>query len=359
METAHEVLVALARRYAFAEVAALVSAGAALTVHDVASVQQLCAFGQRLLDLDAEDFGESNAAADANTEHAVADTVDGDQVPEPLRERALACRMPQAPREQHRGALGSMRPAYRLLLEVIGARFDRGETNAVVAGVHIASEYAALLAWERVLKHAADPVRMPASVGGDGSAWGDFDDRECPHTKPEKSAARRALTVAHENTAGWRAYLDRQHSNTAHALSVCAVGCHRRCTVYSRLDAHQAEVVTYGCRLAEMLNGSAVVRLRHSAPVGHGFGVPSRRELLEAWGRTRASLAKIAPAIGEEDGFALPGFATLVSELAGERMRPDTLLADTATALAAALSPRATATVPAPQTPATAPTSLS
>ncbi|MBV1849867.1 hypothetical protein [Catellatospora tritici] len=339
MKTAHEVLVALAGRYAFAEVAALASTGAVLTTHDVARVQQLCAFGQRLLDLDAEDFGESNPAADANTEHAVADTVDGDHVPEPLRERALACRMPQAPREQHRGALGSMRPAYRLLLEVIAARFRRGETNAVVAGVHIASEYAALLAWERVLGHAADPVRMPGSVGGDGSAWGDFDDRECPHTKPEKSAARRSLAVAHENAAGWRAYLDRQHSNTAHALSVCAVGCHRRCTVYSRLSPHQAELVTYGCRLAEALNGSAVVRLRHSAPVGHGFGVPSRRELLEAWGRTRASLAKIAPAIGEEDGFALPGFAVLISELAGEPMRPDTLLADTAAALAAALSP--------------------
>lgn len=346
METAHDVLIALTRRYAFAEVAALVApdAGAelpagGLDTERVAHVQQLCAFGQRLLDLDAEDFGELNAAAEANTEHAVADRVHGDRVPEHLRERALACRMPQAPNEVHRGALGSMRPAYRLLLEVIDARFRRGETTAVVAAVHIASEYGPLLVWEQVLGHAADPVRMPAAVGGDGSAWGDFEDRDCPHTKPEKSAARRVLTVAHENNAGWRTYLDRQHSNTAHALAVCAVSCHRPCDVYQRLDTRQSALVTRGCRLAQALNDSAVVKLRHSAPVGHGFGVPSRRELLDAWGRTRASLAKHDPAIAVEDGFPLPGFGTLVATLAGEPMPQDTLLADTALELAKALNP--------------------
>ena len=69
MQTAHEVLVALARRYAFGEVAALVAAGAAgetLTTRDGARIDQLCAFGQRLLDLDAEDFGIADAARDSN-----------------------------------------------------------------------------------------------------------------------------------------------------------------------------------------------------------------------------------------------------------------------------------------------------
>src|SRR5207245_1986008 len=61
VETAREVLLALTRRYAFGEVAALVAAGAAgeaLTTRDGARIDQLCAFGQRLLDLDAEDFGK-------------------------------------------------------------------------------------------------------------------------------------------------------------------------------------------------------------------------------------------------------------------------------------------------------------
>ena len=60
METALDALVALAQRYSFADVAALVAHGAGgerLTIRDVAQLQQLCAFGQRLIDLDAEDFG--------------------------------------------------------------------------------------------------------------------------------------------------------------------------------------------------------------------------------------------------------------------------------------------------------------
>ncbi|HEX6683244.1 MAG TPA: hypothetical protein VF062_10630 [Candidatus Limnocylindrales bacterium] len=340
METALDALRVLNRRYAFAEVAALLADGMdhQMSTRSVAQLHQLCAFGQRLLDLDAEDFGNEDAASGANTETAVAARVAEAEVPADLRMRALECRMPQSPRETHRGALGSLRPAYRLLLEVIDARFRRFETTAVVAAVHIASEYAPLLVWERVLGHAGDPALLPQSVSGAGSAWGDFDDRDCPHTKSEKSAARRSVNVAKENSAGWRSYLNRQHSNMSHALAVCAATCPRPCFVYTRLDPRDAEVVTVGSRIALVLNNSAIVRLRHSAPVGHGFGVPSRSELLEAWGRSRTSLTRLAPAIGEDDGFPLPGFAHLVSTLAGQEMPAETLLADTASGIEKLLS---------------------
>ncbi len=336
METALDALVTLAERYSFADVAALVGRGAGgerLTTRDVAQLQQLCAFGQRLIDLDAEDFGEIDAAEGSNVEYGFAGRVHGDGVPEKLLSRALECRMPQSPREKHRGALGSLRPAYRLLLEVIQARFARRETMLVVATVHIASEYAPLLAWERVLGHAGDPARVGPAVEGEGSVWGDFDDRDCPHTKPEKSAAKRVLTVSQENGIGWRTYLDRQHSNVSHAFAVCAAQCRRPCSVYTRLSTKHAAVVSYGSKLAIALNESAIVRLRHSAPVGHGFGVPSPTELLEAWSRTRESLSRIEPAIDHEDGFALPGFAALVTALAGEPMAAGTLLADTAASI--------------------------
>jgi hypothetical protein len=331
VQTAHEVLVALARRYAFGEVAALVtSVDGTLTTRDVAQAQQLCAFGQRLLDLDAEDFGDADTASGSNTEHGIADSITGDHVPSWLRQRALACRMPQSAKEGPRGALGSLRPAYRLLLEVIAIRFARRETNAVVAAAHIASEYGPLLVWERVLGHAGDPLRMVVAVGGADSAWGDFDDHGCTHTKPEKSAARRALAVQYENAAGWRTYLDRQHSSTSHALGVCAAACKRHCTVYTRLSAQEGGTVADGCRLAQGLTESALVKLRHSAPVGHGFGVPSRTELLEAWGRSRDSLARLDPVVAVADGFPLPGFAGLIGAMAGEPMAPDTLIHDTA-----------------------------
>lgn len=341
METALEVLIALARRYAFAEVAALVgqgAGGATLTTKAAAQVQQLCAFGQRLLDLDAEDFGLADAAVDANTDTSVADRVATDVVPGELRQRALACRVPQAPRERHRGALGSLRPVYALLLEVIAAHWRRRETAALVAAIHITSEYAPLLVWERVLGHAGDPARLPAAVGGPDSAWGDFADPTCPHTRAQKSAAKRTLRVAQDHPTGWRTYLDRQHSNAAHALAVCAAECERPCTVITRLSKEDESLVAEGCRLALAYVDSPIVRLRHSAPVGHGFGVPSPTEVRDAWQRSRERLGRLEPRLLTDDGFPLPGLTHLFSTLAGVPVTPDTLVADTANALVAALA---------------------
>jgi hypothetical protein len=344
--TSLDTLELLTRRYSFAEVAALLAAGVGgeeLTPHDVATLQQLCAFGNRLIFLDAEDFGLADATAGSNTEHAVADRVHGDAVPGNLIERSLECRMPQSAHEKHRGALASLRPVYRLMLEVVRVFFARRETVGVVATVHIASEYAPLLVWERVFGHSGDPNRLVHNVGGDGSVWGDLDDRGCPHTRTEKSAAKRALTVAHENAMGWQAYLDRQHSSVSRGLAVCAADCHRQCTVYTRLSAQDRAAVTAGSRIAMALNDSAIIRLRHSAPVGHGFGVPSEAELLEAWARTRVSLTRHAPQMAQDDGFPLPGFTALISALAGVPMAPGTMLADTADAISAVLAKAAPA----------------
>jgi hypothetical protein len=312
VDTVHGILVALAERYSFREVAAFVP-------ND--GVRQLCMFGQRLLDLDAEDFGDPDTAV----------------VSEALLERSLLCRMPQQPHEPHRGALGSLRPAYALFLEVIDARWRRQETSALVAAVHIASEYAPLLVWERVLGHAGDPLKLPDQVSGHSSLWGDFDNRNCPHTNAEKSAAGRLLKVAHEPPSGWKAYLDRQHSNTSHALGVCAAACPRPCSVFSRWNRRQQELLEAGSRLAQTLTESAVVKLRHAAPVGHGFGVPTQAEVLDAWERSRASLAKHHSDLLRDDGFPLPGLPALFSALAGTPIHQSTLIHDTAAALIAGL----------------------
>jgi hypothetical protein len=338
VETAHEVLVALARRYSFAEVAALVAAGAgggALTTRDAAQIDQLCAFGQRLLDLDAEDFGVADAARDANTDHTFADRVAGDAVPADLVARARACRMPQDPRERDRGALGSLVPAFGLLLEVIALRWARRETTAVVAALHITSEYLPLLAWESVLGHAGDPARIGAAVAGEGSAWGDYDDTDCAHTRPERSAAHHAVRVALESGPQWRKYLDRQHSTVVHAFAVCGGECRRPCSVVTRHRAADQALLAERSRLALAYVSSPIVRLRHSAPVGHGFGVPSAGEVRQAWHRSRGELG---PAAQTEDGYPLPGLPSLCSAVAGRPVAPDTLVADTAKALLAALA---------------------
>ncbi len=341
METAHEVLVALARRYSFADVAALIgqgAAGAALTTRDGALIDQLCAFGQRLMDLDAEDFGIVDAARDANTDHTFADRIAADAVPADLVARARACRMPQDPRERDRGALGSLVPAFRLLLEVIAVRWARRETAAVVAAIHITSEYLPLLAWESVLGHAGDPARIGPAVTGEGSVWGDFDDRDCAHTRPERSAAHHAVHAAHESGPQWRSYLDRQHSTVAHALAVCGGECRKPCSVVTRYPEPTQALLERRSRAALEYVSSPIVRLRHTAPVGHGFGVPSVGEVREAWLRSRGSLGALEPAARTEDGYPLPGLPSFFSALAGRPVTPDTLVADTATALLSALA---------------------
>jgi hypothetical protein len=310
VETAHDVLVALTGRYAFGDVGALVPAA-----------QPLCAFGQGLLDLDAEDFG----------------TVSGGGVPGDLVGRAAACRMPQEPRERGRGALGSLVPAYRLLLEVAAALWRRRETSALVAVIHITSEYLPLLAWEAVLGHAGDPSRLPADVSGPDSSWGHLDDHNCAHHGPERSAAHAVLQVAAGPGTAWRAYLDRQHSAVAHALAVCAGECRHPCSVVTR---HPGEIdeLRRRCRTALAYEASPIVKLRHAAPVGHGFGVPSPAEVLAAWDRSRHQLARLEPGVLTDDGYPLPGLPSLFSGVAGRLVTPDTLVADTAAALLRALA---------------------
>lgn len=319
METAREVLAALARRYAFGDLEALMSQGTLAADGRTAPVAALCAFGQRVLDLDAEDFGMPEEAG---------------EVPRDLLDRARASRMPQAPREHPRGALASLRPAYSLLLEVIAIRWHRRDMAALVAAVHIAGEYLPLLAWEPVLGHAGDPALIGAAVRGEGSRFGvpvePGSARVCDHTRPERSACERTLRVAKEPPSGWRAYLDRQHSQVAAALGDCAARCRTPCTVMARLDDPVRADLTDRCRLAADFADGALVKLRHAAPVGHGFGVPSPEEVQAAWARARRSLARhpLGKSVADDDSYPLPGLPALFSAVAAADLRPDTLLHD-------------------------------
>jgi hypothetical protein len=340
VESVREVLLGLAQRYAFAEIAALVAEGAGstwLTIRQGGRVQQLCAFGQRLLDFDAEDFGVANAAKDANTDATFAGRSPEDVVPAALVDRALACRVPQSAQEPDRGALGSLRPPFALMLEVMAAHWLRRETAALVAAAHLASEYLPLLVWQQVLGHAGDPLRLPPQVTGGDSAWGDQEDRDCPHSGADKAAAARVLVVAHENARGWTDYLDRQHSLVSRALCVCAGRCHRPCSVFTRYSTEQRALLEKASRTASAYAECDLVKLRHHAPVGHGFGVPSPREVTDAWARSRAWLGKREPATLIDDGFPLPGLPSLFGALAGVPIQPDTLIADTSQALVDAL----------------------
>jgi len=353
-----EILVTLAQRYAFREVSYLIGAGAtgmALSQRDAARVQQLCAYGQRLVDLDAEDFANPDAAPGASTDTTFAHLVGDELVPAHLLARGRRCHVRQQPKATGPDALASLRPAFRLLLEVIRIRWERRETLPVLAAVHIASEYAAALAWEPALGHAGDPARLRSDPAftGPGSRWG-HDDPRCPHTKPEKSATSRALRVAGEPVSGWRAYLDRQHSLVSRALGVCAAACANPCTVLTSRPSAERVDLAERCRIALAFQRSGLVKLRHRAPVGHGFGVPSTVEVTSAWQRTRDGLGRrggLGRSALVDDGFVLPGLQSLFGAIAGVPLTPETLLADTVTEIVHQLDPAGV--VPAPSTHAT------
>lgn len=320
MESPLDLLTELARRYAFADLGAL----APKVVPEAVLVPALCEFGQRLLTLDAEDF---------------ATEVDAKAVPSALRRRARDCHMPQTPREQPRGALASLRPAYGLLLEVIQVRWERRELSSMIAALHIAGEYLPLLAFEPVLGHAGDPARWPEGLRAAGSRFGVIGGRDCDHTKPEKSAAERTLRVAHEPPEGWRAYFDRQHSQLAGAMATCVAKCRNPCTAMDWIPEPARESLTLRCKVALAFADTPLVRLRHAAPVGHGFGVPSPEEVLDAWARSRSHIDKngVGHQATRDDGFPLPGLPSLFSAIAASPIAPATLLADVTAHLVALL----------------------
>ncbi|GAB3275851.1 hypothetical protein GCM10027589_01220 [Actinocorallia lasiicapitis] len=304
------VLGELARRYAFGDLAALARAGVAPE-----RILGVCEFGKQLLELDAEDFGDADPS-----------------VPEHLVDRARMIRMPQEPREQVRGALASMRPAYALLLEVIAIRWTRREMAGLVAAAHIASEYLHVLAWEPVLGHGADPARLAETMAVEGSRFGVVAEADrCEHTRGVRAACDRSLRVAKEPGEGWRAYLDRQHSQMAKGLGVCASGCRTPCAPITNLPERVRTALADRNHLAREFAEGALVRLRHAAPVGHGFGVPSQEEVQDAWARSRTSLSKHALFNAAPDpaaDFPLSALPQAFTAVAAIQIRPSTLLRD-------------------------------
>lgn len=292
---------------------------------DLAYAQELATAAKRVLDLDAEDFGQIASGFD-----------------EPWAKRLAQCCFPQEPRGQERGALGSLLPLYELMLEVLDLRAQRHEPLQIVVTAHLLGEYLCQLAWESVLGHGGDPLRMRDSVG---ERWG-VDDAVCPHSSALRATARRSLNACHGDRAGYTAYLDRFHSRLGDAFAVCAMNhetvgagarpdvgetCATPCSWAVRGTLEERRDLDARVRLALLYVDSPIVALRHHAPVGHFFGVPSVAEISEAWVRTweRVSaqwndganplLAEDAP-IDFPEGEALPGMSALVSAVAGRKV---------------------------------------
>lgn len=302
---------------------------------DLIRARDLATAAKRVLDLDAEDFG-AIAAAFPRAEWR--DELNG------------AC-FPAEPRSPERGALGSLVPLYELMLEVLDLRALRHEPLQVVVTAHLMAEYLPQLAWESTLGHAGDPLRLRADVG---ERWGS-DDPACAHSAPLRTTARRAFHACSGDLAGYTAYLDRFHSRQGTALAICAmhhlateagerpnVGdtCPNPCRWALRGTREEQRDLDARVRLALLYEESPIVALRHHAPVGHFFGVPSTSEISAAWLATWERLATPWPDGSNplllpdavpgrpDDTEALPGLSALVSAVAGRTIGSGRLLRD-------------------------------
>ena len=313
--------------------------------------RRLAEAARRVLDLDAEDF-----------------TAISRTFATPWAGRLADSSFPALPRDPIRGALGSLVPLYELMLEVLQVRALRREPLQVVVTAHLIGEYLIQLAWESTLGHGGDPLRLGEFVGG--SRWG-TDARECPHSSALRSTARRALNACSGDVAGFTTYLDRFHSRQGEALGICAVTasngpgdvvgrgerpdvgepCPNPCGFVTGLGRERRRDLDARVRLAGLYVDSPIVALRHHAPVGHFFGVPSVAEISEAWRRTWERVSEpwpdgsnpllapgraLAPARAPSpskgsrtpDGEALPGLSALISAVAGRPIGPGSLLHD-------------------------------
>ncbi len=292
---------------------------------------RLAVAAKRVLDLDAEDYWPiSREFPDRHW----------------AEELGAAC-FPLEPRSPERGALGSLIPLYRLMLEVLELRALRHEPLQIVVTAHLIGEYLPQLAWESTLGHAGDPLRMASYVG---ERWG-TDDRSCPHNSAMRATAKRSLNAANGDVSGFTAYLDRFHSRLGSALAVCAMNhetieagrrpdvagtCPAPCRWAVRGSMDERLSLDARIRLAVLYSDSPVVALRHHAPVGHFFGVPSTAEISEAWLRTwqrvTAPWADGSNPLAQADlgapqpNEALPGMSALVSAVAGRTIGPGSLI---------------------------------
>lgn len=292
-------------------------------------IAALARFGQRLLRLDLEDIDLGDRPELRR------------ELPASLLAAAQPLAFPRQPHDLRRGPLGSAVPLYRLMLEVIEIRWRRRESLHVLALLHLLAEYAGHLAWEGVLGHAGDPRDLGAATSGRASRWGDLDDDLCGHSMSQRHLA---IDLADQSVMrspeAWQEFLREDYSRVGEMLSVCGVrgsmrafgkrarACDAECSVWARIHPDDRATLEARCRLAALFGRSPIVQLRHSSPIGHFFGVPSRDELADAWWEMAGKVKRQLDIDLVDDKSAarvdaMPAnIASLCCHLAGEPMTP-------------------------------------
>ncbi len=251
------------------------------------SIEALTLFGRRLLRLDLEDIALSDRpdlAARLGTETA------------DLAALGRRLNFPRRAADPDRGPLGHPLELVSQLLESLTVRWEHSEVLHIMALIHLLGEYLGHLAWSSVLGDGADPMSLPRHVKGAHSLWGDVEDRRCGHGRAQKKLALRILRAEPARSdQAWVRFLRTDYSRVGDLLSVCATRdsgrawngrvrhCDAPCSVWTRLDGRTQLVMEGRMEIVRWYVRSPLLQLRHSAPVGHFFGVPTRQEIEEQW----------------------------------------------------------------------------
>ena len=296
---------------------------------DLSRARELAEVARQVLDLDAEDFTAISRRFDAAWAGRLADSS-----------------FPAQPRDPIRGALGSLVPLYELMLEVLQIRALRREPLQVVVTAHLIGEYLIQLAWESTFGHGGDPLRLADFVGeqpvGDRGPHLPALVGAAEHRAPGAERLLRRRRRLHHLPrpvplpagGGLRGLRARTSTSSAGASDPTSASHARSMRASSpSWGARQRRDLDARIRLAMLYIDSPIVALRHHAPVGHFFGVPSVTEISEAWLRTWEKVSApwpdganpvLAPTLEARApaGEALPGLSALVSAVAGRPDRP-------------------------------------
>lgn len=254
------------------------------------------------------------------------DVDDWRDVPSEVRNLLRAASLPERHDSVEQGILKSLLPMFRLLLELIDVAYERDDMEAVLKYVHLIADYAPLYAWEPVLGHAGNPVDLSARIVKASPKW-DEQGRNCPKGRAMKTGSRFVLRATKGDEA-WRAYLGQGVVPLAQVLLSCGVSepqmegrlCRNPCGMAPK----GAGVQDLAHRLLSVnhFRRSPLVELRNPSPIGHGFRVPDKAEVDDAWELTFRRLARVqhfaagAPA-GQDRWGGLGGLSTMVTYWGG------------------------------------------
>ena len=164
------------------------------------------------------------------------------------------------------------------------------------------------------------------------------DDQECAHHRSQRRVAEKVRDgLPMRSDEQWQRFLREEFSRLGEMLTVCATrdgrrvagssvrDCRADCAVWAAVPVPLREHQRRRARLALLLSRSSIVQLRHSAPIGHFFGVPSIDEIELEWADVVRQARRLAD-LDVGSGDLVDQLRVYCSAIAGTPLRSATTI---------------------------------